>query len=159
MGSSEYTKHLTIPQMNHKKPIIEHVDDSGDSLDLQENSPTENLKSENSRLKNKIEILEEKCFTLTCKQLDIKLQESGEIETLLGTNSKLSRENYQLKQQYFELSTQFNDVVQLCNSMVKALEERESVRTQLMSISSLANELDDDVQLLHDVFGEHGMAV
>ena len=57
---------------------------------------------------------------LTCKQLDIKLQESGEIETLLGTNSKLSRENYQLKQQYFELSTQFNDVVQLCNSMVKA---------------------------------------
>ena len=55
-SSSEYTKHLTIPQMNHKKPIIEHVDDSGDSLDLQENSPAENLKSENRRLKNKIEI-------------------------------------------------------------------------------------------------------
>jgi len=82
------------------------------------------------------------------------------IETLLGTNSKLSHENYQLKQQYFELSTQFNDVVQLCNSMVKALEERESVRTQLMSISSLANELDDDVQVLHDVFVElDGIAV
>lgn len=158
-SSFQYTTNLTIPQINHKKPVIEHVDDSGDSLDLHENAPAEKLKSENRRLNNKIEILEEKCFTLTCKQLDIKLQESGEIETLLGTNSKLSRENYQLKQQYFELSTQFNDVVQLCNSMVKALEERETVQKQLMSISSLANELEDDVKILHDVFGEHGVAV
>ena len=44
-------------------------------------------------------------------------------------------------------------------SLVKALEERETVQTQLMSISSLANELEDDVKILHDVFSEHGVAV
>lgn len=55
-SSSHYTTNLTIPQINHKKPVIEHVDDSGDSLDLDENAPAEKLKSENRRLNNKIEI-------------------------------------------------------------------------------------------------------
>jgi len=45
---------------------------------------------------------------------------------------------------------QFNDVVQLCNSMVKALEERESVQNQLHNITSYADELNDDIQDLHD---------
>jgi len=76
------------PRLHIKPPIIEQIDDSQDEL------------VDESSLKRKIEILEEKCFKLTCKQLDLKLKESSEIEDLLGQNSQLTKENYRLKQQY-----------------------------------------------------------
>ena len=163
ISSSSHSDSL-FTKINSKTPIIEHVedeqksclpDDDGDDLDFLINSvsieqPDKTV--ENKLLKRKIEVLEEKCFALTCKQLDLKLQESGEVEKLLGKNSQLTQENYQLKRQYFELSTQFNQVVQLCNSMVKALEERESVQTQLKDMTIIAEELDEDVQILQDEF-------
>ena len=45
---------------------------------------------------------------------------------------------------------QFSDVVTLCNGMVKALEERESVRNQLSDMTLLADNLNNDVQDLHN---------
>ena len=93
-NSSQSIENLSVL---NKTPIIEHVVETCNSDYLVNVDET-------TRLKRKIEILEEKCFALTCNQLDLKIKESGEIQNLLGKNDRLVKENYQLKQQYRALT-------------------------------------------------------
>lgn len=121
-------------------------------ISLKECSSHDSFELSSVELRKRISVLEEKCYNLTCKRLDVQIETEGEIELLLSQNNRLVKENYFLKQQYFDLSTQFNDVVTICNNLVRSLEERDIVKTKMAEMTSLAESLSSNIECLqHDI--------
>lgn len=75
-----------------------------------------------------------------------------DVKRLILANNALYKENQMVKREYSKLSFQFNEILSLCNNMVTSLEQRQEMSKSVDNLTFLADNLNDDIDLLTNCF-------